>query len=335
MKSVKFGKSGMRVSEISLGAMTFGRETSEKDSFTMMDIFVEAGGNFIDTANVYSLGRSEEIVGKWLQGRDRHSLVIASKARFPMGDGPNDAGVSRKALVNEVEASLRRLKTDFIDLYQVHAWDGLTPLEETLSTLDQLVREGKICYAGVSNYCGWQLQKALDICRANSWSPYISLQAKYNLLVRDLEWELVPLCLEEGLAIMAWSPLLGGWLSGRYKRGMKFPPSGTRVEKAEKEGWFESWTNYNRESTWQVIDELEAVARETGMSMARVAINWTLNRPGITTPVIGVRNIEHLKDNLAGAEFRLDDLYVERLNKASETRKPYPYDFLEMAGMRR
>ena len=183
-------------------------------------------------------------------------------ARFPMGDGPNDAGVSRKALVNEVEASLRRLKTDFIDLYQVHAWDGLTPLEETLSTLDQLVREREdmLCrgfHITVDGSCRRLLIYAVPIPGV----PYISLQAKYNLLVRDLEWELVPLCLEEGLAIMAWSPLLGGWLSGRYKRGMKFPPSGTRVEKAEKEGWFESWTNYNRESTWQVIDELEAVAR--------------------------------------------------------------------------
>jgi aryl-alcohol dehydrogenase-like predicted oxidoreductase len=330
-----FGKTGLRVSELCLGAMTFGRETTEEDSGTMMDLFVEAGGNFIDTANVYGLGVSEEIVGRWIADKNRHQLVLASKARFPMGEGPNDAGVSRKALIHEVEQSLRRLGTDYLDLYQVHAWDELTPLEETLSTLDTLVRDGKVRYAGVSNYAGWQLQKALDLSKASGWTSYVSLQAKYNLLVRDLEWELIPVCREEGLALMVWSPLLGGWLSGRYKREMGGPPSNSRVEEAGKQGWSETWEAYGKESTWKVLDVLFAVAEETGRSPAQAALNWLLNRPGVTCPIIGARKIDHLKDNLGSVDFALDETQMKRLNDASEVVKPYPYDFIGGASSRR
>ena len=213
------GKTGLKVSELCLGAMTFGREASEQESVQMLDRFVEAGGNFIDTADVYSRGASEEILGRWLAGKSRDDLVVATKVRWgtddPTARRPNRFGLGRKHIVAAVDASLKRLQTDYIDLYQVHMWDSVTPLEETLSTLDMLVRAGKIRYPGASNYSGWQLQKAVDLAKANGWQPYVSLQPLYNLLDRELEWELLPVCLNEGLGVMPWSPLRGGWLSGK------------------------------------------------------------------------------------------------------------------------
>src|SRR5690606_410779 len=248
------GRTGMRVSELCLGAMTFGRETTEADSHAILDRFVELGGNFIDTADVYSRGLSEEITGRWLSQKNRDDLVIATKVRFPMGEGPNDLGLSRKHIMSAVENSLRRLRTDYIDLYQVHCWDHITPLEETLSTLDVLVKSGKVRYIGVSNYTGWQLQKAIDMSRHNGWEPYTCLQPQYNLLTRTMEWELTDVCLNEGVGIIPWSPLRGGWLSGKFRRGMTAPAEGSRIEKAEQQGWGESWSRYNNEFTWQVID---------------------------------------------------------------------------------
>src|SRR5262245_2048175 len=275
------GKTGLKVSELCLGAMTFGRETSEPASHQILDRFVEVGGNFIDTADVYSAGKSETIVGRWLKGKTRDDLVIATKVRFPMGKGPNDVGLSRKHVLAGVEASLRRLDTDYIDLYQVHCWDHITPLEETLSTLNDLVRSSKVRYLGASNYSGWQLQRAIDLSRQSGWEPFTCLQPQYNLLCRSTEWELIPVCLQEGLGVIPWSPLRGGWLSGKYRRGMAAPPAGTRVEIAEEQGWSESWSNYNTESTWQVVDALLAVAEEAGKTPAQVAINWLLQQPGV------------------------------------------------------
>ncbi len=214
------GRTGLKVSELCLGAMTFGREADEATSFAMMDRFVAAGGNFIDTADVYSQGVSETIVGRWLQGQARDQVVIATKARFSMGEGPNRVGLSRKHLLHAVEDSLRRLGTDYLDLYQVHCWDPGTPLEETLSTLNQLVLQGKVRYIGVSNFKAYQLQKAIDLSRANGWEVMACLQPLYNLLDRTIEWELVEVCQNEGLGIIPWSPLRGGWLTGRYRRGM-------------------------------------------------------------------------------------------------------------------
>ena len=230
------GKTGLRVSDLCLGAMTFGREADEKLSHQMMDRFVEAGGNFIDTANVYSLGLSEEIVGSWLQTQHRDDLVIATKVRFPMGPGPNEVGLSRKHILASVEASLRRLHTDYIDLYQVHCWDPITPLEETLSTLNDLVRDGKVRYIGASNYSGWQLQKAIDLSKQMGWEPFTCLQPLYNLLDRSLEWELIPLSLNEGVGVIPWSPLRGGWLSGKFRRGMTMPAEGTRSREGGERG---------------------------------------------------------------------------------------------------
>ncbi|MCB9117520.1 MAG: aldo/keto reductase [Caldilinea sp.] len=330
------GRTGMKVSELCLGAMTFGRESTEADSIQMMNRFVAAGGNFIDTANVYTRGVSEEIVGRWLRNRKRDDLVIATKARFPMGDGPNDLGLSRKHLLSAVEDSLRRLQTDYIDLYQVHCWDPGTPLDETLTTLDTLVRSGKVRYIGASNYSGWQLQKAVDTSRHQGWEPFSCLQPLYNLLDRSLEWELVQVCQIEGLGIIPWSPLRGGWLSGKYRRGMEAPVAGTRIEKAEQEGWSESWSAYNTERTWNVLDALFAVAEEAGKEPVQVALRWLLQRPGVTAPIIGARTLAHLESNLGAAGWELTAEQMARLTTVSEPDLPYPYDFItRAAGARR
>jgi aryl-alcohol dehydrogenase-like predicted oxidoreductase len=296
-----------------------------------LDRFVEAGGNFIDTADVYTQGVSEEVVGRWLAKQQRDDFVIATKVRFPMGEGPNEVGLSRKHILAGVEASLRRLSTDYLDLYQVHCWDNGTPLEETLSTLDSLVRSGKVRYIGVSNYSGWQLQKAIDLSKQMGWEPFTCLQPQYNLLCRSTEWEMMPICLNEGLGVIPWSPLRGGWLSGKYRRGMSAPPTGSRVEKAEAEGWSESWSAYNNEHTWQVIDALFAVAEAVDKTPAQVAINWLLQMPGVTSPIIGVRTMEHLKLNLGAMGWALSEAQMAQLNQASQVALPYPYDFISGA----
>jgi aryl-alcohol dehydrogenase-like predicted oxidoreductase len=329
------GKTGLKVSELCLGAMTFGRESTEDESYQMMNRFVEAGGNFIDTANVYSRGISETIVGKWLKNCNRDDLVIATKVRFPMGDGPNDVGVSRKHILSSVDASLRRLQTDYIDLYQVHCWDYATPLEETLSTLDGLVKSGKVRYVGVSNYTGWQLQKAIDVSRYNGWEAYACLQPLYNLLDRSTEWELIPVCQNEGLGVIPWSPLRGGWLSGKYKRGMTAPVEGTRVDDATRGGWSESWNEYNTEQTWNVIDALHEVAAAEGKSPAQVALNWVKDRPGVTAPIIGARTMKHLEDNLGSTGWKLSAESQQKLDSTSEPRAPYPYPFVQNGQNRR
>jgi aryl-alcohol dehydrogenase-like predicted oxidoreductase len=329
------GGTGLKVSELCLGAMTFGREATEAESRQMLDRFVEAGGNFIDTADVYTQGASEEIVGRWLQDKPRDDFVIATKVRFPMGDGPNDVGLSRKHILAGVEASLRRLGTDYIDLYQVHCWDRATPLAETLSTLNELVRAGKVRYIGASNYSGWQLQKAVDLSRQMGWEPFSCLQPLYNLLDRSVEWELIPVCQNEGLGVIPWSPLRGGWLTGKFHRGMEAPAAGSRIEKAEAEGWSEAWSTYNNEHTWSVLDELFAVAAEAGKTPAQVALNWVLQRPGVTAPIIGARTLDQLESNLGAAGWALGAAQMERLNDVSAKALPYPYDFIAKAQARR
>ena len=322
------GKTGLVVSELCLGAMTFGRETSERDSFRMLDHFVDAGGNFIDTADVYTSGASEEILGRWLKQKQRDNLVIATKVRFNMGPGPNDVGVSRKHVLSAVEASLRRLGTDYIDLYQIHCWDEKTPLEETLSAMDTLVKSGKVRYLGASNFSGWQMQKAIDLANRMGWEPFTCLQPQYNLLERGIEWEVVPVCLNEGVGIIPWSPLRGGWLSGKYRRGMQQPPEGTRVKTAEEKGWGENWTSYANERTWDIIDALLAVAGEAGKQPAQVAVNWLLQKPGVTAPIIGARTIDQLESNLGSSGWALTPDQFDRLDKASQQDLFYPYDVI-------
>ncbi len=326
MEYRNLGKTGLRVSELCLGAMTLGREASESESFEILDGFAEAGGNFIDTANVYAGGASEEVVGKWLSRRRREDFVIATKVRFSMGSGPNDVGLSRKHIMSAVRESLRRIGTDYIDLYQVHAWDPATPLEETLGALNDLVRSGLVRYIGASNFRGWQLQKALDVSRQSGWDLFCSLQPQYNLMCRATEYELIPLCRAEGLGVMPWSPLRGGWLSGRYRRGMDKPPEGSRVAMAEKMGWSENWSRYNNEHTWKLIDELVSVARAVGKTPGQTALRWVMQRPGVTAPIIGARSPAQLAENLGTTGWALNAEHVGCLDAASATVVSYPYD---------
>lgn len=321
----QLGRTGLRVSELCLGAMTFGRESTEKDSIKILDRFIDEGGDFIDTADVYSDGTSEEILGRWLKGKNRDDLVLATKVRFRTGPGTNDIGLSRKHILAGIENSLRRLGTDYVDIYQIHMWDPATPIEETLAALNSLVQAGKVRYLGASNVAGYQLQKAIDVSRANGWESFTCLQPLYNLLDRSIEWELLPVCRSEGVGVIPWSPLRGGWLSGKYRRGMSGPPAGTRIEDAEKEGWGERWSEYATDRTWNVIDALLAVAEEVGKTPAQVALNWMLARPGITAPILGVRTMAHLNDNLGATGWALSAGQMDRLNHASDVARPYPY----------
>ncbi len=326
------GATGLEVSELCLGAMMFGSQTDEQTSTQILDTFTEAGGNFVDTADVYGAGRSEEVLGRWLKARRREDLVVATKVWGPTGDGRNDRGLSRKHILDAVEASLRRLGTDHIDLYQVHRWDPATPLTETLATLDTLVRSGKVRYVGVSNFSGWQLQKAIDLCHRHGWEPPACLQPLYNLLDREAEWELLPVCRNEGVGVITWSPLRSGWLSGAYRRGMTAPPANSKVSSPGTH----SWERYGNEHTWQVIDQLVAVASEIGRTPAQVAIRWLLQRSGVTAPIIGARTHAHLEDALGALGWSLTPEHVSRLDAASEpVRLPYPYNLPPLPGRSR
>ncbi len=251
-----------------------------------------------------------------------------------MGPGPNDQGLSRKHILDAVQASLRRLGTDYIDLYQLHVWDNGTPIEETLSTLDALVKEGTVRYVGASNFCGWQLQKALDVSRQNGWEAFVSLQPLYNLLDREAEWELLPVCRSEGIGVIPWSPLRAGWLSGAYRRGMTGPSEGTRVKKESDAGGI-PWSEYATERTWRVIDEVSAITAETGRTAAQVSLRWLLQREPVTAPIIGARTLEHAKDNLAAADWSLTAEQADRLTTASAADTvPYPYGLLDRLARR-
>ncbi|MCF3120088.1 aldo/keto reductase [Streptomyces arenae] len=320
MKQRFLGRTGLRVSEVCFGAMTFGSGADEATSHRMLDTFTEAGGTFVDTADMYGRGVSEEILGRWLKGRRRDELVIATKVFATMGEAPNAGGLSRKHIVAAVEASLRRLGTDHIDLYQTHVWDATTPIEETLSTLDGLVKAGKVRYLGASNHSPGQLQKALDVARARDWEPYSCLQPLYHLLARETEWELLPLSAAEGVGVIPYSPLAGGWLTGKFRRGMDSPPEGTRGAGA--------WRERNTEETWRVVDAVVAVAEEVGRPPAQVALRWLLQRDGVTAPIVGARSVEQLTDSLGCVDWELTAEQHERLSTASERPLPHPYDVL-------
>jgi aryl-alcohol dehydrogenase-like predicted oxidoreductase len=316
------GATGLKVSELCLGTMTFGDRTDEQDSMQILHRFTDAGGNFIDTADIYGEGRSEEVLGRWLKTQRRDDHVIATKVWGPMGTQPNDRGLSRKHILDAVDASLRRLGTDYIDLYHLHVWDDGTPLTETLSTLDTLVRSGKVRYIGVSNFRGWQLQKAIDLCRQHGWEPLASLQPLYTLLDRGPEWELLPVCRNEGVGVVTWSPLRSGWLSGAYRRGMTAPPPDSKVASPGSH----SWERYANDHTWHVLEELAAVAEDAGRTQPQVAVRWLLQRPGVTAPIIGARAPSHLDDLLGAVGWSLTPEQMERLDVASRPeRPPYPY----------
>jgi aryl-alcohol dehydrogenase-like predicted oxidoreductase len=328
MEYANLGRTGLKVSRLCLGAMTFGRESTEEVSIHMLNSFKELGGNFIDTADAYSAGLSEEILGRWLKTQPREDWIIATKVRWGTSEGINKQGLSRKHIAYQVESSLKRLQTDYIDLYQVHMWDPYTPLEETLSTLNGLVQSGKVRYVGVSNFSAWQLQKAIDLAHHNGWEPFTCLQPLYNLLDREIEWELVQVCLNEGLGIIPWSPLRGGWLSGKFRRGMTVPLANTRVEEAEAKGWSEGWSVYNNDHTWTVVDTMLAIAEETGKTAAQVALRWLLQKPGVTAPIIGARTIAHFDDNMGAVGWALTPEQMARLDTASAKPLPYPYNYL-------
>ncbi|MFJ1900018.1 MULTISPECIES: aldo/keto reductase [unclassified Streptomyces] len=322
------GRSGLRVSELCLGTMTFGQDTDEAGAHRVLDAFTEAGGTFIDTADVYQQGVSEEIVGRWLKGRRRDDLVVATKVFGTTGEAPNAGGLSRKHIVAAVEASLRRLGTDHIDLYQTHVWDATTPVEETLSTLDTLVRSGKVRYLGASNLSASQLQRAQDLAARNGWERYISLQPLYNLLAREVEWELAPVSRAEGVGIIPWSPLQGGWLTGKYRRGMSEAAPDTREARYQRELGREAWRERDNEETWRVVEAVVAVAEETGRTPAQVSLRWLLGRPAVAAPIVGVRTVEQLTDNLGAVGWELTPEQTARLDEASARPLPYPYDVL-------
>ena len=327
MEYRKLGNSGAIVSAYCLGTMTFGAESDEPTSFRLMEDYVAAGGNFIDTANVYSAGVSEEIVGRWLKTKPTglRDLVITTKGRFPMGNGPNHLGLSRKNLREALDASLKRLGVEHIDLYQMHAFDALTPLEETLRFLDDSIRSGKIAYYGFSNFLGWQLTKAVWLAKANGYTPPITLQPQYNLLVRDIEHEIVPAALDASIGLLPWSPLGGGWLSGKYKRD-QMPTGATRLGENPTRG-MEAFEKRNASAqTWAVIGAVEDMAKARGASMAQVALAWVAAQPAVTSVILGARTTEQLKDNLGAANLTLTPEEIETLSAASKPEmSDYPY----------
>ena len=324
----RLGKTGLMVSELCLGCMTFGREADEETSREIVSRFLKAGGNFIDTADVYSQGVSEEITGRAIKGV-RDDIVLATKVFFPMGEDPNDVGLSRKHVTKGCENSLRRLGTDYIDLYQVHCWDGFTPLEESLSALTDLVRSGKVRYIGVSNFTGWQLMESVCVSGAHSFERFVCLQPQYSLVERNIEREILPVCGHAGLGVIPWSPLGGGFLSGKYRRGEE-PPQGSRISEAV-ESMEEYWDRRATERNWRVLDVVGRISEETGKSYAQIALNWLLAQPAVTAPILGVRNMDQLEDNLGAVGWRLTEDLVDELSEASALEDIYPYRFIRDA----
>jgi aryl-alcohol dehydrogenase-like predicted oxidoreductase len=321
------GHSGCAVSELCLGTMTFGAETDEAGSHEQLDAFVDAGGTLVDTADVYSSGVSEEIIGRWLAARPRDvtdRVVLATKGRFATDDGPNGNGLSARHLTRALDASLRRLGVDVIDLYQVHAFDPFTPMEETLRTLDGFVQAGKIRYYGLSNFTGWQLTKAVLTARALGLRQPVTLQPQYSLIVREIEWEVVPAALDVGIGLLPWSPLGGGWLSGKYRRDQR--PSGrTRLGEDPGRG-MEAYDRRGSDRTWRVIDAVETIAENRAISMAEVALAWVNNRPGVVSTILGARTTQQLDTNLRAAGLELSTEEQAVLDEASDLQATdYPY----------
>ena len=320
------GSSGTVVSTFCLGTMTFGAETDEAGSHEQLDVFLEAGGTLVDTADVYSAGTSEEIVGRWLAARPaavRDTVVLATKARFSMGPDANDVGLSRRHLDLALEASLRRLGVDTIDLYQPHGWDPLTPVEETLRFFDDAVTSGKVRYLGLSNFAGWQIQKVVDTAQVRGWPRPVTLQPQYNLLAREIEWEIVPACQESGLGLLPWSPLGGGWLTGKYTRDSR-PTGATRLGENPERGVEAYDKRSASERTWTVIDTLQDIADKREVPMGAVALAWLHDRPAVTSVILGARTTAQLKDNLGAAGLHLDADETARLDAASD---PAPADY--------
>jgi aryl-alcohol dehydrogenase-like predicted oxidoreductase len=319
------GDSGCAVSSLCLGTMTFGVETDESAAHQQLDLFTEAGGTMVDTADVYGDGRSEEIIGHWLSSRppdvtDR--VVLATKGRFAVDTSPNGAGLSARHLTRALDASLRRLRLEAVDLYQVHAYDPLTPMEETLRALDQFIRAGKIRYWGLSNFTGWQLTKAVHLARALNVAGPVTVQPQYSLVARETEWEIIPAAADAGLGLLPWSPLGGGWLSGKYRRDQR-PAGATRLGEDPDRG-MEAYERRGTERTWQVVDAVQKVAEECGVSMAEVALAWVAARPAVSSTILGARTVTQLEANLRAAGLRLTAAQTAALDTASD---PHPADY--------
>ncbi len=321
------GRSGLKISTITMGTMTFGGvgwaktvgDLGVKEAKKLVDMCIDAGVNLLDTADVYSQGASEEILGEIIGGPRKDGVLIATKARFPMGPGVNDAGSSRQHLIQACEASLKRMKTDVIDLYQLHEWDGQTPLEETMEALDTLVRQGKVRYIGCSNFSGWHIMKALGVSERDRRERFVSQQIHYTLEARDAENELVPISLDQGLGILVWSPIAGGLLSGKHRRNQA-TPEGTRQ--------FAGWTEppiRDENRLWNIVDTLVEIADDRGVSAAQVALAWLIGRKGVTSVIIGGRTEAQFKNNLASAGLKLTDEERKRLDDVSLPPLMYPY----------
>ena len=327
MEYRSLGRSGLKVSVLSFGAGTFGGAgplfsawgtTDVSEARRLIDICVEAGVNLFDTADVYSNGASEEVLGAALEGR-RETVLISTKTSLPMGEGPNDAGSSRFRLIRSVEDALRRLRTDYIDILQLHAYDARTPVEEVLSTLDMLVAAGKIRYVGVSNFAGWELMKSLAAAERHGYPSYVAHQVYYSLAGRDYEWELMPLGADQGVGALVWSPLAWGRLTGKIRRGQPLPKA-SRLHETAQYG-----PPVDDEKLFDIVEVLDAIAAETGRTVPQIAINWLLGRPTVSSVIIGARNEEQLRQNLGAVGWSLSKDQIERLDAVSTVTAPYPY----------
>jgi len=321
------GNSGLKVSTITLGTMTFGGQgmfakvgaSDMKQAREIIDYSIDKGVNVLDTANMYSAGVSEEMIGQILNGKRPGDVLISTKARMPIGDGPNQEGFSRYHLISECEKSLKKLRTDVIDIYYMHEWDGLTPVEEMLEALDTLVKQGKIRYIGCSNFSGWHIMKAMNASNMHNYQRFVTQQIHYSLEAREAEYELLPIGVDQGLGGLIWSPLAGGLLSGKYTREMQ-AQQGTRFA----EGWTEPPVR-DFERLWRIVDVINAIANEKQISAAQVSLAWLLHRPGVSSLVIGGRSIEQIKINIAASEVKLTEDEMQRLNEVSKPALLYPY----------
>ena len=328
MEFRQLGKSGLQVPVLCLGTGTFGGSneffktwgsTDVAEARELIDLCMDAGVNFFDTADVYSEGRSEEILGEGIAHLPRESVLLSTKATFSFGSGPNASGSSRYHLTQQLHGSLKRLKTDYIDVYHMHAFDPLTPIDEVLNTLDTFVRAGKVRYIACSNFSGWHLQRSLDVSERYGWARYVAHQVYYSLVGRDYEWELMPLGMAENVGALVWSPLGWGRLTGKVRRGQP-APKGTRFSEGQAGG-----PVVDEEYLYNVVDALDAVAAETCRTVPQVALNWLLRKPTVASVVIGARNADQLKGNLEAAGFQLTPDQVAKLDKASELPVAYPY----------
>ncbi len=329
MEYRQLGRSGLKVPELCFGAGTFGSgseffkawgETTADDARKLVDICMEAGVNFFDTADVYSGGTSETMLGKALSHLKREDVLISTKATFRFGAGPNDVGSSRYHLTQALEGSLKRLNTDYIDIYHLHAFDATTPVEETLNTLDKFVREGKIRYIACSNFSGWHLMKSLSVSERYGWARYVGHQVYYSLVGRDYEWELMPLAADQGVGALVWSPLGWGRLTGKIRRGQPLPTESRLNTKSV----VDAGPRPNEEYLYKVVDALDEVAKETGKSIPQIALNWLLRRPTVSTLIIGARNEEQLRANLGSTGWKLTPEQIARLDAASAVELAYP-----------